>query len=156
EYGYEGNTDTSLVIKLPGKGFVAQGQSITLDLAFTFHLPQKQGRWGQWEGVTFLSNWLPVFAVYDEEGWHPTPFVPWHQPFFNEAGWYSVRAVLPCDQKVACTGTVVSEKELGNGWKQIDVAPCCVRDYAFLCSARFQEYTGMAGPVRVHCLAFPE
>jgi hypothetical protein len=156
KYGYEGDTDTSLVVKLPGKGIVAQGQSITLDLAFTFHLPQKQGRWGQWQGVTFLSNWLPVFAVYDEEGWHPTPFVPWHQPFYNEAGWYSVRAVLPCDQKVASTGTIVAEKDLGNGWKQVDVAPCCVRDYAFLCSARYQEYTGMAGPVRVHCFAFPE
>jgi hypothetical protein len=156
EFHYEGDTDTALVVKLPGGAAVGQGQSITLDLFFTFRLLQKQGRWGQWQGVTFLSNWLPVFAVYDDTGWQPTPYIPWHQPFFNEAGWYSVRAVLACDQKVACTGTIVAEKDLGDGWKQVEVAPCCVRDYAFLCSARYQEYTGRAGPVRVHCLAFPE
>jgi len=31
-----------------------------------------------------------------------------------------------------------------------------VRDFAFLCSARYQEYAGQVGSVRVHCLAFPE
>ena len=71
---------------------------MTLEIDFDFRLPQKQGRWGQWQGVTFLSNWLPVLAFYDESGWQPTPFIPWHQPFFNEAGIYNVRVTLPGDQ----------------------------------------------------------
>src|SRR5207253_3184687 len=125
----------------------------------------KQGRWGQWGGVSYLSNWLPVFAFYGAEAppgnfppreeppgqggpaasgspssgagprvaratppactcppgpsqgqggerggvsppvreqragvdWRPTPFIPWHQPYFNESGHYQVRVRLPAD-----------------------------------------------------------
>ena len=78
----------------------AQGQSVTLVLDLTLTLPQKMGRWGQWNGVTYLSNCLPVFAFYGDvvkhfetlpggAQWQPTPFIPWHQPFFNEAGVYT-------------------------------------------------------------------
>src|SRR5437762_3006396 len=87
EYG------TALVIPLPKP--VGQGESVTLDIDFTMHLPQKQGRWGQWQGVTFLATWVPVLAFYDDHGWQPTPFIPWHQPFFNEAGNYTARVTLP-------------------------------------------------------------
>src|SRR5262249_25627624 len=54
EFRYAGYTDTDLVVPLPEGVTVKPGEAITLDLQFTFHLPQKQGRWGQWEGVTQL------------------------------------------------------------------------------------------------------
>src|SRR5262249_51775114 len=62
----------------------------------------------------------------------------------------------PADQKVAATSRVVAETDLGGGWRQLDFAPCCARDFAVLCSARFQEFVGQVGGVRVSCLAFPE
>jgi hypothetical protein len=155
-FRYEGDTDTDLVVPLPDGVAVQQGQAVVLDFDFSFRLPQKQGRWGQWQGVTQLSNWLPVVAVYDEDGWHPTPFIAWHQPFFNESGIYTVRATLPCDQKIACSGSIVERKDLGNGWQEVLITANGVRDFAFLCSERFCEFTGQAGPVKVHCLAFPE
>src|SRR5262249_49985950 len=70
---------TALVVPLPAP--VRPGETVVIEIEFDFRLPQKQGRWGQWEGLTFLATWLPVLAVFDECGWHPTPFVPWHQPF---------------------------------------------------------------------------
>src|SRR5262249_55517949 len=94
EFRFEGDTNTSLVVLLPQP--VGQNESVTIELEAVLDLPQKQGRWGQWGNVTYLSNWLPVLAVYDEKGWQPTPFVPWHQPFFNEAAIYTARVVLPC------------------------------------------------------------
>jgi hypothetical protein len=159
-FHYAGDTNTDLVVPLPAP--LGPGQAVTVELDYTLHLPQKQGRWGQWEGVTFLSNWLPVVAVHDEAGWHPTPFIPWHQPFFNEAGVYAVRVTLPADQKVATSGTVTARRDLPDGLQQVDVTAEGVRDFAFLCSARFVEYTAEAPtlpglpPVRLHCLAFPE
>ena len=84
-----------------------QNESVTVEVTFNLRLPQRQGRWGQWEGITFLAQWLPVLAFYDEQGWQPTPFIPWHQPFFNEAGVYTARIDLPADQKLACSGTIV-------------------------------------------------
>ncbi len=157
---YAGDSATDLVVPLAGP--LPPGQAVAVDLDYTLHLPQKQGRWGQWDGVTFLSNWLPVVAVHDDQGWHPTPFVPWHQPFFNEAGLYTARVTLPADQKIACSGTVTGRRDLGGGLQQVDVTANGVRDFAFLCSARFVEYTAEAPTlpglpaVRLHCLAFPE
>ena len=69
-FRYEGDTNTSLVVPLSHP--VRQGEAISVVLDITMKLPQKQGRWGQWRGVTFLSNWLPVFAYYGD-GPEPRP-----------------------------------------------------------------------------------
>jgi Peptidase family M1 domain len=153
-FGYRPDNLTALVVQLPRP--VGQGESIILDLEYVFRLPQKQGRYGQWEGVTFLSNWLPVLAYYDNTGWQPTPFIPWHQPYFNEAGVYTVRVALPDDQKIACSGSVVASRPLPNHWREVTIAAPGVRDFAFLCSARFIEVTGEACGVKVRCVCLPE
>ena len=145
---------TTMLVPLPFP--VGQHESVTLDLEFTMRLPPKQGRWGQWKGVTFLAQWLPVVAYYDDQGWQPTPFIPWHQPFFNEAGVYTARVTLPKGQKVGCTASVHQVTDLGNGLVQVEFEPRCARDFALFCSDRYQEFTGQAGPVRVRVLAFPE
>jgi hypothetical protein len=180
-FHYEGDTLTSLVVNLPAE--VKPGQSITVVMDFVMHLPHKQGRWGQWEGVTFLSNWLPVFAVFadpipppgcphDKETphppppsgptWQPTPFVPWHQPFFNEACIYTVRVRLPADQHIATSGTIMASGPIGEGRQEVHIQALGVRDFAFLCSARYHSFDGEVKvgpdqrPVRIHILAFPE
>ncbi|MFN4261111.1 MAG: M1 family aminopeptidase [Gemmataceae bacterium] len=145
---------TALVVPLPDP--VGPGQSIEVGVTFTLRLPPKQGRWGQWKGVTYLSHWLPILAYYDDCGWQPTPFVPWHQPFFNEAGVYSARVTLPGDQIVACTGPIVGVTDLDNGWQCLDIGARPARDFALLCSARYRAFHGQAGPVAVSVLAFPE
>src|SRR5262245_9462525 len=99
DFHFQEENSTALVVPLPSP--VSPGESVTVELDFTFRLPQKQGRWGQWKGVTYLTNWLPVLAFFDDKGWQPTPFIPWHQPWFNEAGVYHAKVTLPADQKVA-------------------------------------------------------
>jgi hypothetical protein len=153
-FHYQPENETALVIPLPRP--VKQGESVTVEIDFIMHLPQKQGRWGQWQDVTFLSNWLPVLAYYDEKGWQPTPYIPWHQPFFNEAGVYTARVTLPADQKIACTGSIQAKRDLGNNLQQVDMFVPAARDFAFLCSPRFEEYADQVGGVKVRCLAFPE
>ena len=158
-FRYEGDTKTALVVPLPRA--VGPGESVTVLLEFILHLPPKQGRWGQWQGVTTLSNWLPVFAYYGPRRdpptckpppqaaapqpvctWQPTPFLPWHQPFFNESAHYRVRATLPADQQLACTGSVVARSSLADGRQQVDIVAPGVRDFALLCSARYRVFDG--------------
>ena len=103
--------------RVPLPKAVGKDESVAVEIAFTLQLPPFQGRWGQYNGVTFLSNWLPVLAVYDDSGWQPTPFIPWHQPFFNEAGIFNVRVTLPADQKLASTASVLAVKDRGDGWQ---------------------------------------
>jgi hypothetical protein len=156
EFRYEGDTKTTLVVLLPRA--VGPGESVTVLLELTMRLPPKQGRWGQWEGVTTLSNWLPVFAYYGpprRQGkeklppispsaceWQPTPFIPWHQPFFNEASHYRARVTLPADQQIACTGSVIASRHLPDDRQQVDINAPGVRDFAFLCSARYRVFDG--------------
>jgi hypothetical protein len=154
QFDYQETNNTALAVKLPRP--IGKNESVTLDVDFDFRLPQKQGRWGQWDGITFLMQWLPVLAVYDEHGWQPTPFIPWHQPYFNEAGIYTARIVLPHDQQVACSAAIAAVKEFGDGWKEIVFAPMCTRDFAFSCSARYREFTGEVGGIQVRCLAVAE
>jgi hypothetical protein len=151
---YRPDNQTAFVVPLPRP--VGRGDKVTVELDYVMRLPQKQGRWGQWKGVTFLSNWHPVVAYYDQKGWQPTPFIPWHQPFFNEAGSYSAHVTLPVNQKIACTGTILHETDLGDGCKRAEIVVACARDFALLCSERYCEFAGQAGPVQVRCLAFAE
>jgi hypothetical protein len=153
-FHFQADNDTALVVPLPHP--VLSNQTVCVVLEFTMRLPQKQGRWGQWREVTFLTNWQPVLAVFDESGWHPTPFIPWHQPFFNEAGAYRVRVILAADQKIACTGSIVASSVNAHGQREVEIEVACARDFAFLCSSRYCEYTGEAGPVHVRIMAFPE
>jgi hypothetical protein len=145
---------TALVVPLPTE--VGPGQSVTVELAFTLRLPQKMGRWGQWDGVIMLAQWLPVLAYYDDRGWQPAPFIPWHQPFYNEAGIYTARIALPREQKLACTGAITRVDDVGPGWHELRVGPVCARDFSLVASDRFQAYEGWAGQVRIRCLALPE
>src|SRR5262249_53276047 len=47
---------TALVVPLPHA--VGPGESVTVELVFTVRIPPKKGRWGQWDGVTTLAQWL--------------------------------------------------------------------------------------------------
>jgi peptidase M1-like protein/surface antigen Omp85-like protein len=145
---------TALTIPLPER--LAPGETVKLQLNFEIKIPAKKGRWGQWDGITTLTQWLPVVAVHDGVGWQPTPFIPWHQPFFNEAGIYQVRVMLPRDQKLAASAPVKSVSDIKDGWKLIEHEEICVRDFSLVASARFEEWTGEADGVKIRVLAPPE
>ena len=77
EYRYECENMTALRFRLPRA--VGPGESVTVELECCYHFPNKQGRLGYWDGVTFLTNSLPMLAYYDGcQGWRAMPFVPWH------------------------------------------------------------------------------
>ncbi|MGL6094571.1 MAG: M1 family aminopeptidase, partial [Fimbriiglobus sp.] len=158
-WNYREEQPTVLTVDLPHE--VKGGESVTLELVGLVRLPEKQGRWGQWKGVTYFTNALPVVAYYDDAGWRETPFVPWHQPFHNEAGVYTAKLTVPAGQVVGCSAAVRSETDAGDGWKTVITEPFTGRDFAVTCSAEYREYTaGVKMPdgreVTVKCLAYPK
>ncbi|MFL5329335.1 MAG: M1 family aminopeptidase [Gemmataceae bacterium] len=148
------DNQTTIVIPLPM--MVHQGESVTVDIAFDMQLSEVQGRWGQWQGVTFLTNWHPTLCFYDDHGWQPTPFIPWHQPFFNEAGCYTATITLPTGQVLAAPSQIVSERDCGGGLKEVILAPAILRDFALVTSDRFQVLEGTAGGVKIRVVHLPE
>jgi len=159
KYSYPEDKTTALTISLPKP--IKPGESVTIELKTLIDLPNKQGRWGHWQGVTFLTNALPVLAFCDDTGWRPMPFVPWHQPWFNEAGVYRATIILPLQERLACPAVIRGEKDLGDGRKQIETEEFTGRDFAILCSGRYQEFHGETKladgrKIKLKCLAFPE
>jgi len=153
------DNQTSFCVELLNE--VAPGASVTVELTGSVVLPNKQGRWGHWKGVSYLTNSLPVLSFHDDRGWHDVPFVPWHQPFWNEAGIYTAEIHLPKHQKLACSAEVASEEALANGWKKLRTKPFVGRDFAIVASADFVEHiTSVKVPdgrtIAVKCLAHPE
>ncbi len=171
KHQFSGPTKTTLEFELAEP--LPSGKSVTFNLNFKMVLPEKQGRWGHWKGVTFLTNWLPIFAYHNhnwhsenpndlDQGWKPTPFIPWHQPFYNDAGIYEVSATLPAEMQVASSGAIIKEEKLPGGNKKILLLAKGTRDFAFLCSARFKtleadiKLPGREAPLKIKIQAFEE
>jgi hypothetical protein len=159
DYRFDPEIVTCLRIGLPE--YVNPGEQVTVELECEYRLPNKQGRLGHYEGVTFLTNSFPVLAFRDDSGWRPMPFVPWHQPWFNEAGVYRARITLPENEVLATPAVTDTEVRLGDGRKTIQMREFTGRDFSVLCSARYREYKtelrlpdGRFLPIR--CMAFPE
>ena len=158
KFDWRPGNNTGLVIDLPTE--VRGGGSVTVELAGSVRLPNKQGRWGHWQGVTYLTNALPVVAFYDDAGWHDVPFVPWHQPFWNEAGVYTAAVTLPEAEQLACSADVERVQPTADGRKRVTLKPFIGRDFAVVCSVRFHEHSETVRldggkVVRLRCLALP-
>ncbi len=155
-YSYREDNASALTVDLIDE--VQPGQSVTVEIDCTIQIPQKQGRWGQWGGVTFFTYALPTLAYHDGAGWHAMPFVPWHQPFWNEAAHYRATIELPEDQLLGCSATVATEARQ-NGWKTIAMKPFVGRDFAMTASAEYKEFKRAAKlsdgrTIQLRCLAY--
>ena len=97
-----------------------------------------------------------MLAHHDDRGWERTPFVPWHQPWHQEAGHYTVRFDLPEGQTVASSGRVVKREGAGAGRQLVTIVASPARDFAFVCSDRFESLERRAGSTLVRVHTFPE
>jgi len=158
-YEYDDTNPTALRFPLPQP--VEPGETVCVELVCEFYLPNKQGRLGHWKDTTFFTNAFPVLAFCDDNGWRPMPFVPWHQPWFNEAGIFRATITLPEGEVLACSPQIKSEAKLADGRKQIETETFVGRDFPVLCSSRYKEFTSDiqlpdGKPVKLRCLAFAE
>ncbi len=158
-FAADSQNSTAIYVSLPQAVLPRQAVRVELDCAY--YLPNKQGRIGQWKGVTYLTNSLPVLAYCDDSGWKPMPFVPWHQPWYNEAGIYRATVTLPANLVLAVPAAVERRELLVDGRQRCILRPFIGRDFAVLCSSRYREYTAettlrSGRKIQLRCYAFPE
>ena len=145
--------DTHLSVQLPAP--VAPGESVSVELSFWIDIPPIMGRMGQYRGVTNLLNWYPVLAFYSGESWEPVPYIPWHQPWFNEVGDYTVKLRLPADQKVVSGGHVVQRSQESNGYQTLQIRGEGLRDFTLICSSELSVVQGNANGTPIRVLYLP-
>lgn len=150
---FEGEDQTIMVLSLPTP--LAPGESQTIQMQFDLDLPTQWGRWSHHQDITTLVNWYPVLSVPNPDGsWSKEPFVPWHQPWHQEAAWYRVNLTLPKKEVVASTGQIVQRQELADDQVRLTIDGPPSRDFAIVCSSRFQVVEADIGRVKARVLTF--
>ena len=90
---------------------LAPGESVEIATPFRVDLPSGSiSRLGHVGESYQITQWYPKPAVYDEDGWHPMPYLSQGE-FFSEYGTFDVRITLPGNYTVGATGDFVKGSE---------------------------------------------
>lgn len=96
---------------------IAPGRSAVITLAFNGQVPVQIRRSGRdnAEGIAYsMTQWYPKVAVYDQQGWHPDPYVG--REFYGEWGDHELRVTIDSAYTLASTGELVNAAEIGHGY----------------------------------------
>jgi len=84
-----------------------QGDSISIQMDWTVKIPKIFSRFGHVDQHYEVAQWFPKVAVYDENGWHPYPYLNQGE-FYYEFGTFDVEITLPEEYIVGATGELIS------------------------------------------------
>ena len=88
---------------------LAPGDTINLDLAWVFHVPEQgAGRMGHDGTLYEIAQWYPRMAVYDDvHGWNHEPYIGAGE-FYLEYGHFDALITVPATYIVAATGRLTN------------------------------------------------
>lgn len=93
-------------------------QKVVFEMQFEAQVPlqiRRSGRDNPSTGVRYsMSQWYPKLCEYDEEGWHPTPYVA--REFYGVWGDFDVNIRIDKNYKLGGTGVLLNAKEIGWGY----------------------------------------
>lgn len=96
------------------------------------------GRYGYVNDVVSATAWYPTLSVYEpSRGWWDSVPPPGGDPGYSETGLYDVRLTTPADVVAAMSGTIVEQKDNGDGTITYRDVTGPMRDHAFQASTRY-------------------
>jgi len=99
------------VIKVVLNEPLLPGSNIRISTPFREKIPSAEfSRMGFSDNDYMISQWFPKAAVYDQEGWHPMPYLNAGE-FYSNFGNYKVEITLPSQYIVGATGVLISPGE---------------------------------------------
>jgi hypothetical protein len=100
EYDSEHIDICKLTLNEPLKSF----DTVKITTPFFVKIPDaKFSRLGHTGQAYFITQWYPKPAVFDQQGWHPMPYLDQGE-FFSEFGSFDVLITLPKNYLLAATG----------------------------------------------------
>jgi hypothetical protein len=109
----EHETITEITLDKP----VLPGQTIAMKTQWESRVPIQIRRSGRdnAEGVRYtMTQWYPKLAAYDEDGWHPNPYVA--REFYGVWGDFDVSISLDKEYKIGASGILQNANEIGWGY----------------------------------------
>lgn len=98
------------VIKLNLNEPIKPGETITIETPFFVKLPEVFSRLGHTGKHYEITQWYPKPAVYDNDGWHPMPYLDQGE-FYSEFGTFDVKITLPKNYRVMATGDLINGED---------------------------------------------
>ncbi len=167
----DGNTDDQTVIAVALPEPVAPGETLTLDVDFTAHMPQIFARTG-WErkangSLFFLAaQWFPKLGVYEVPGQRYVPEDAaqgkWstHQfhansEFYADFGTYDVTITTPAEYEVGASGVLIAE-DISDGKRTVTYKAEDVHDFAWTASSDYLVFEDSWNHVNLRLMLQPE
>ncbi len=87
------------------------GSQMVFSSPFVVKIPDsKFSRFGYRKNSFYISQWFPKPAVYDQNGWHPMPYLNQGE-FYAQFGSFKVEITVPSEYRVAATGRLMTQAE---------------------------------------------
>ncbi|WP_138430866.1 M1 family metallopeptidase [Fodinibius saliphilus] len=96
---------------------ILPGESTVFNMEFESQVPRQIRRsgWMNKEGVEFsMSQWYPKLSEYDEDGWHPNPYIG--REFHGVWGSFDVKITIDSSYVMGATGHLQNADEIGHGY----------------------------------------
>jgi hypothetical protein len=154
------NADDQTVMALPLPQPVGPGGFVTVELAWSAHVPRTFARTGAIGNFFFIAQWFPKLGVFQDTGWNCHQF---HEgtEFFSDYGVYDVSLTVPRQWAVGATGVQRDRVDNPDGTSTHRYHQDDVHDFAWTTSpdfivrtARFDHPT--LPPVEMRLLLQPE
>ncbi len=97
---------------------IAPGEEVEFEMEFEAQVPlqtRRSGRDNQ-EGIRYsMAQWYPKLAAYDENGWHPNPYIG--REFYAPFGNFDFTIHIDSDYVVAAGAYLQNPQETGYGYE---------------------------------------
>jgi aminopeptidase N len=152
------NDETVMAVPLPQP--VGPGESVTLELEWTAHVPRTFDRTGAVGNFFFIAQWFPKLGVFQDAGWNCHQFHA-HTEFFSDYGVYDVSLKVPGHWIVGATGVERGRRDNGDHTTTYRYYQEDVHDFAWTTSPDYVERTARfehptLPPVEMRLLLQPE
>jgi hypothetical protein len=136
----DGNADDRTVLQAPLPQPAAPGTTLTIEVAWTAHVPRPVARTGAIGSFFFIAQWFPKLGVLQDTGWNCHQFHS-NTEFFSDYGVYDVRMTVPGSWVVGATGVVRERRDNGDGTATHRYYQEDVHDFAWTTSPDSTEHT---------------
>jgi hypothetical protein len=99
----DGNADDETVMMVPLDQAVEPGATISVEIAWTAHVPRTFERTGVVGNFFFIAQWFPKLGVLQDDGWNCHQFHAGTE-FFSDYGVYDVSLTVPTGWPLGATG----------------------------------------------------
>lgn len=146
-------TERESLLQVDLESSILPGEKVEIQMSFVARPPVLLRRTGRdnAEGIDYsMGQWYPKICVYDEEGWHPTPFIG--REFYSNWGDYDVKIKIDSSYVLAAgTDSLTQDSIAGSRKKLWHFISKNVLDFSWAADRDYQHYKVTTDDgVRIH------